>query len=143
MDKDLIRKLLDEHPLTAEESLRLDGALEGARSQFVAQAVGGLEDETPSLAWRSRLNETLVKASKRRRVAQFWRLGFGATALAAACFMVLTLMNPEVPGETPKSRPVASQPHKESVEDAILSGHQDAINEASLGVNIAYNSSGN
>jgi hypothetical protein len=139
---DLNRKLTEEHPLTAEEALRLDGALESARSQFVATLVSGLPDEAPSLEWRSQLNEKLARCSKRKRTVRYWRFGFGATAAMAVCAALVMMVRPDG-GSQPiaPNRAVENVP-QETVEDAILSGHEEMVSQASLGVSVAYHDSG-
>jgi hypothetical protein len=144
MDKELIGKLKGEQPLSAEEALRLDSALESERGQMVASIVSGLVDESPSLAWRSSLNERLAKSARKSRAALAWRFGFGATAAAATFVLAVILMQPtSVPDRAaPEPRNTVDNTPKESVEDAILAGHQDVVQQASLGVSVAYNDSG-
>ena len=138
---DLNKKLTEELPLTAEEALRLDGALECARGQFVATLVNGLPDEAPSLEWRSQLNEKLVRGSKRKRTLVYWRLGFGATAAMAVCAALVMMVNPGGTDPIAPARAVENVP-QETVEDAILSGHEEMVQQASLGVSVAYHDSG-
>ncbi len=142
MDKDLIRKLTDEQPLTAEESLRLDAALESADSVRFAQSVSRLADETPSLAWRSALNESLSKVSRRRRTGLVLRYGFGATAVAAASFLVVSFIQPFRAEDGGKAPAVVDNRSESSLEDEIVAGHHDAMSRASLGVAVSFNESG-
>lgn len=142
MDKELIQKLTQEQPLGAEEALRLDAALEGPEGRSIALAVSNLAEDAPSLAWRSGLNEALSKVSRRRRAVVVLRFGFGATAVAAACFLVATFFQPMQPTAPVGNQSVADNKPEESLEDAILAGHQDAMNQASLGVTVSFGESG-
>lgn len=140
---DLKRKLMEELPLTAEEALRLDSSLESSAGLSIAKAVAGLPDDAPSLEWRSRLNEKLAKASKRRKAIVFWRVGFGATAAAAVCTVFVLMAQPNVGQDSPIVSPttVENTP-KESVEDAIISEHEGTVTQASLGVSVAFHDIG-
>ena len=137
MDRELFKKVLKEEPLSVEEALALDGALEGARSQAVSRLVSGLDDDALSLRWRSELNQKLMSASRQRRAASYWRFGLTASAVTAACVFALSLFNPLPERESPPVR-IAEQ----SVEDAILSEHQGAVGEASLGVHVPFEETG-
>ena len=141
MDKELIQKVLTEHPLTAEEALRLDGALEGDAGKWIAHVVSSLPEESLSLTWRSELNERLAKVSRRRRRVVYWRLGFGAAAVAAASILTVMLVQPVQPTGAPRPGIVDTRP-EESLEDAILAGHRDAMSQASLGVSVSFNEAG-
>ena len=140
MDKELFNKLRNEHPLTAEEALRLDEMLEGGGSRLVAQAVSALQDEEPSLTWRSALNERLASVSRSRRTALVWRFGAAATAVAAASFAVLTLVQPRVPEQS--QGPRIAENRGPTLEDTILSEHQDAMGQASLGIHVSFDETG-
>lgn len=140
MNKDLLKKLNGEQPLTAEESLRLDAALETQAP--VASVVAGLPDESPSMSWRSGLNQRLAKVSRTRRAAPVWRLGIAAVGVAAASLLVVSLLQPVPPDNGPVKTTVAESKVKPSLEDAILAEHNDATSQASLGVHVSYRETG-
>jgi hypothetical protein len=140
MNKDLLNKVKVEQPLTAEESLRLDAALEA--QERVASVVSGLPDEAPSLSWRSELNQRLARVSRTRRAGPVWRFGIAAVGMAAVSLMVISLLQP-VPSESGGVKTaVAEGKAKASLEDAILAEHNDATSQASLGVHVSYNEAG-
>lgn len=138
MDNKLLRKIEAEEQLSAEESLRLDEALEASD---VAGAVRALGDEAPSMAWRSQLNEKLGKATRRQRTRVMWRYGLAVTAGASAMFLFFSL-GQQVPteNETLVARPPIAD--STSLEDDILSDHQDAMTQASMGVIVSFDGSG-
>ncbi len=138
MNKDLFKKLIDEQPLTAEESLRLDGALEGEGSKMARHAVSALDDDAPSMAWRSSLNQKLSLVSRKRRTAVYWRFGVAASAVAAASVLVVSFFQPfQAPSSVPTR--VAKEA---SVEEAIITDHEGQLGQASLGVYASFNEAG-
>lgn len=141
MDKGLIQKMLKEQALGAEEALMLDSALEGRSQESVRQLVAGLEDASPSMAWRSGLNQRLFKATRSTRHAAFWRFGAAATAVAGASLLLVSLttrpdLDPQVSVQPPT---VAGNAHRQSLEDTLLNSHQDEMSQASLGVYVSFN----
>jgi hypothetical protein len=138
MNKDMFKKLENEQPLTADEALFLDEVLEGESANVSLLAMGGLSEDSPSLAWRSGLNVELAKVSRRRRSLVFLRYGIATGAVAAACASILMLVRPS---EQPA--PVETRIAQEStVEDAIFSEHESMMGNASLGVHVSFNDSG-
>jgi hypothetical protein len=140
MNRDLFKKLIDEQPLTAEETLRLDGALEGEGSKMARHAVSALDDDAPSMTWRSSLNQRLAQVSRKRRTAVYWRFGVAASAVAAASVLVVSFFQPYRP-ETVKSPQIAERPEL-SVEEAILTEHEYQMGQASVGVQVSFNEAG-
>jgi hypothetical protein len=139
MDKELISKLKAEQPLTAEESLRLDTALDS--TDLARRAVSELPDEAPSLAWRSGLNERLVAVSRKRLTHVYWRFGLSAAVCGAATLFVLTVFLKPI-GQPQDDGGQVRVAKEKTVEDAILSEHQDALGEMSLGVHVTFDESG-
>lgn len=138
MNKDLFKKLVHEQPLTAEEALRLDSALEGEGSKMAQHAVSTLDDDSPSMAWRSSLNQRLTQVSKRRRTAVYWRFGAAASAVAAVSVLVVSFIQPFEAPSQPPTRVAAES----SVEEAILTDHEGQMGQASLGVHVSFNEAG-
>ena len=106
MNRDLMQKMLREEKLTAEEQLQLDALLEKqAGTQPLLQQ---LDEDTPSMAWRSALNERLhavTPAPSRPRFAWLrWAPLVGAVAAGAVVF---TMMNKPV---QPSPQSVANTP---------------------------------
>ncbi len=132
MDKSLLQKIAREEPLSAEESLRLDQALDV--QEPVANLVAHLPEDAPSLAWRSELNQRLAHTKVKRRQFSLFRWGSGALAAAAAVTALVVVVSNTAP------KPAA----KGSVEEVILSAHRDegvavhvdwsdSLDEATLG----------
>lgn len=96
MNKDLIKKLVEEQPLDLAESFELEQALERQDSSMLKM----LDRPEPSMAWRSRLNERLVALEPRPR--RKWVLFSGTTvvALAAALFVFVVLPRDAAPKAT-------------------------------------------
>ena len=140
MDKKLLLKIEAENDLSAEESLRLDEALEATGSAGAGRIVRGLGDEAPSMAWRSDLNEKLFKGSRRRRTAVIWRYGLAVTVGAAAMFLFVNFDQP-IPGKTTTFNETAPISQAASLEDDILSDHQNAMTQASMGVIVSFDQS--
>lgn len=133
MDKNLIEKLAREDALTAEEMLRLDRLLDDSGGGPAAW-VGQLPNAEVSLAWRSDLNEKLIRQSQRRRIARVWTFGSSAVAVAASAFALFTVLKPaEVPSPVAVDKPVVSAPMKDG---ALVRAHNDAVVQASLGVTL-------
>ena len=140
MDKKLFNKILADEQLSAEESLRLDEALESKASAAAVSAVRALGDEAPSLAWRSDLNEKLMKGSRRRRTQVMWRYGLAVTAGATAMFLFVNFSQP-IPGKTTTFGEPAHVSQAASLEDDVLSDHQNAMTQASMGVIVSFDGS--
>jgi hypothetical protein len=136
MNRELKKKLTDEQPLTVEETLRLDEAIEG--QTVVPALLAGLDDTSPSLAWRSELNQKLLLQSGRHKRHTTFRW-FSGVAAAAALVAVAFLSVPR-PTKTEFVRePLAgvSKPAvKEgpSVEESLLTAHREADLESGMGI---------
>jgi hypothetical protein len=142
MDKDMFKKLAAEQPMTAEEALRLDAALEGDTERLSRHAMAALGEDSPSLAWRSSLNQRLSHVSRRRRQAVYWRFGVAVSGVAAATVFVLSFMVPMDTQERPSPR-IADHHRACSLEDAIIGEHESQMGQASLGVmNVSYSETG-
>lgn len=133
MDKNLMEKLAREDALTAEEMLRLDRMLDDSGAG-PALWVGQLPDADVSLAWRSDLNEKLIRQSQRRRTARIWTFGSSAVAVAASAFALFTVLRPaEGPVSAIAGEPVVAAP---MTDGALVRAHNDAVVQASLGVTL-------
>src|SRR5258705_309376 len=104
MNFDLKNKLVEEQPLTSEETLRLDEAIEGQSA--VPSLMAGLQDPAPSMSWRSGLNQRLLlQSGRQRRQARYrWISGFAA---AAAVTTVVLFTVPKTEGTLAQPDPVA------------------------------------
>lgn len=143
MDKDMFKKLAAEQPMTAEETLRLDAALDGEAGRLSRHAMAALGEDAPSLAWRSELNQKLSHVSRRRRQAVYWRFGVAASGVAAATVFVLSFMAPIDSEQRPSPRIADRHAPATTLEDAIIGEHESQMGQASLGVmNVAFNESG-
>ena len=91
MDKTTLDKIKAEKALDWQGSAALEHALE-AQSPLKT-LVASLEDPSPSLAWRSQLNEKLVAVSVKRKRKSLvpW---IGGLAAAAACVSALFIFSP-------------------------------------------------
>jgi len=137
MNFELKKKLMDEQPLTVEETLRLDQAIEA--QNVVTGLMAGLEDQAPSLAWRSDLNQRLLLQSERhkRRSAFRWFSGFAAAAATVTAFTLFAIPRSVAP--VIDDKPVVakqSTPAKDgpSVEESILTAHREADLESGMGI---------
>lgn len=89
------------------QEARLDEALNSPVQQSIAQGVKRLSSETPSMAWRSQLNERLLaeaakKRAERRRRALVWRPVAGL-AVASALTMAILIPNRNLAGPSGRS----------------------------------------
>ena len=140
MDKRLFDKILADEQLSAEESLRLDQALELKGSTAAGRAVGELPDEAPSMAWRSDLNEKLSKGSRQHRNLLMWRYGLAVSAGATAMFLIVNFGQPIADNAAPFSDPPLVT-DSTTLEDDILSDHQNAMTQISMGVVVSFDES--
>lgn len=100
--------------------------LESEAQRQVAEWVRGLpEEDVPSLAWRSALNES-VRVEAERKARKRWRLTLlrPAFGLAAAASLALVLF---VPRPVPKSVPVGSR-----LEASLIALHEDSVRTAEI-----------
>lgn len=117
LDTTILAAAWDETPLTPEVERMLDAQLVRGDQRLVAQAVGQLEEDELSLAWRSALNERLLELQPTKRKpwwAAAWRSVL-ATGLAASVLSVALLRaGPASPG------------HAESLENELIRIHLDS-----------------
>lgn len=86
-NREFIKNLQEERALSMSDAHRLDEAL-GAQKP-VQDWVTQLEDESPSLAWRSALNERLIAASPAKPARRFsWFRWAGVAAVTASVALV-------------------------------------------------------
>lgn len=100
--------------------------LESESQRQAAEWVRALPDEdVPSLAWRSALNES-VRGEADRRARKRWRLTLlrPALGLAAAASLALVLF---VPRPSPKPAPVGSR-----LEAGLIALHEDSVRTADI-----------
>lgn len=133
MNRELLNKALHEKPLTAEETLALDQALEAEASAGLGSLVLGLESDAPNLEWRSGLNAKLAAASRRKqRTAWLGMLGLAAPVAACAAALAFWVMQPG----SPANAPVAQEHVDNSVEEILVTKHQEAVRTGALGVSM-------
>ncbi|HRJ26895.1 MAG TPA: hypothetical protein PLO61_05235 [Fimbriimonadaceae bacterium] len=124
---DLLRKIANDQPLTPAEEAWLDAEL--AQEQAVPSCLKSLPEETPSLAWRSSLNEQLralaPAASARPRRLWKWLTG-GSLALGVASSIALVLIWQHRAGLT---SPAPSPQVAPSVEAALIAAHQEGMSQ--------------
>lgn len=124
-DREFLRKMtvVEGKGLSIDETRRLDAELN--RSEFLADAVKSLPEDTLSLAWRSELNERLfAEAAAGRRSSRrlwVWRPALGL-ALAGALALAIYL-----PGANEANRPSPTL-GRSSVESQMANAHVDAVN---------------
>jgi hypothetical protein len=99
-----------------------------------ARTVGLLPDDSPSLAWRSQLNEKLVQEQESRPQPRrvIWWLGGAVATAAAAAFFMMILSNPVT-----DAGPVASE---DTLERGLVDAHQEAVSLTSLEIGTPYES---
>ncbi|MES1227624.1 MAG: hypothetical protein ABUL72_03080 [Armatimonadota bacterium] len=89
MDRNTLEKIKAEKGLDWQESAALEQALEAQAP--LKNLVAALEDPSPSMAWRSELNQKLVaEANKRKRKSLVPWIG-GLTAVAAASVSLVVI----------------------------------------------------
>lgn len=112
-----INKLILEEPLTLAETLQLEQALESQSG--MRNVVENLDDDSPSLAWRSKLNERLLAETPQSKAKFNWRsiVGFGsaATACALAAYVIFARPSAVLPG---------SDPAPLSTESVLVAAHE-------------------
>ena len=100
MDKKTFDKIRAEKALDWQESAALEQALEAQAP--LKTLVASLDDPSPSLAWRSELNEKLVAVAaqrKRKSLIPF----FGGLVAAAACASLFIVFIANKPAAPPQS----------------------------------------
>ena len=139
MDRHFEEKALQELPMTVEEALQLDAELEKGASRAVAGLVSQLPDNPPSLAWRSSLNDRLMRLRVVPRPVRVWIAGAAATAAVALCSL-LWFPTLQRGGQADRASVVGDS--QQSLEEAILAEHQDSAGHASLGVYASFAETG-
>jgi hypothetical protein len=153
MDKDLLKKIGSESVLNADEQMWLDLELESGHD-LLRSCVAQLPDESPSLAWRSALNDAVRASTPIGETAE--RIGLdvalesrpqaevsrlvqalpeevpsriaGAIAFAGAGALALVIaLNPSLPagGGTP--------PTEATLEARLIAAHQESTSALDLG----------
>ncbi len=117
MNEDLLKKLTEERPLTPEEALELDQALESPGQAQAAAWVRGLSAPEPSMAWRSALNRRLARPARRRTV---WLWGSAAATVTALSALLAVALHQAASG------PSAAGPGP-SVEQALVDTHRQSL----------------
>ncbi len=128
MNREWMRKLENEETLSMSEAHALDEALSAQTP--VGDVVGQLENDAPSLAWRSQLNEKLfaLSAAPAPKRFQWWRAaGFG-TATAALALVVFI----SVPRTRSSVTPVVAN-QEISAEQVLLDSHRSTVFALSTG----------
>ncbi|MBS1722074.1 MAG: hypothetical protein JSS66_03595 [Armatimonadetes bacterium] len=136
MNSKLKKKLVDEQALSAAEALELDQALD---SPSLSRALmSKLTDDEPSLAWRSSLNQSLIKASGAKAASKVLKWGSGIVVTAAAALGIIALL--PRPVVEPNRVLVKSQPVMSNIEESLVSAHKEADLESGLGVSLSQGS---
>lgn len=116
MNDNWMKKVRSEQALSKEENASLDQAL--SNLEGIRTSVQSLSDETPSLEWRSKLNEALLAVAPAPKKVSWWKRSLiPATGLAAA---VLGIAFMNYSGFGPKSQRVSDQ---DSIEEMMLVTH--------------------
>lgn len=97
----------------------VDAALDNEGQKSVAKLIKDLPEDTVSLAWRSQLNEKLLKcAVAKKRPVPIWLWGsLGSAAVAGCLGVVLTLQFIA----TPQTSNVSG------IESSIVSAHRNSV----------------
>lgn len=82
MDRELLNKLMNEDTLSAADEARLDAALSASNS--VRGLMAQLPEESPSMQWRSELNEKLLALQPAPAKRFVWWKFTAPVAIAAA-----------------------------------------------------------
>lgn len=129
-----MKKLMEEKPLTAEETLRLDEMLSGKSA--VAQVVNSLPEDEPSLAWRSELNSKLSAMTPKPRKSNFLKI-FTAVAVPAAAAVALGLLVFPKLNPSPNSVSIPEvTSNTGGIEEELLLAHNSAEERAALPVSL-------
>ncbi|MBL8065395.1 MAG: hypothetical protein JNM34_05995 [Chthonomonadaceae bacterium] len=132
MNEKLFEKLIGEQPVTLEEALTLDQALEAQVE--VRRAVSSLRESEPSLAWRSELNQRLLVGHKAARKSLVLRWIGGASLVTACCAMFLVLSRPTVKDDISNQHYVLTNSEGPAVSDALFTAHREADMESGMGI---------
>lgn len=108
--------------MSERREINLDERLASAGQTQVRELVKGLADETPSMAWRSGLNEQILamaaaKQKKRNLFGWVWKpaVGLALAGALAGVFLIRT---------QPETQPTAARP---ALEARLVMAHQDAV----------------
>ncbi len=133
LDKDLLRKLDEEQPLSVADALRLDEALE-ADDTRCRGLLTDCEDAAPSFAWRSELNQRLATTRRAPKLKLLVGWAGGLTAVAASA---LVLFMNQTPVQNPSRKQVVANDSNlaahSSFEDALISSHMQGAAQSSVG----------
>jgi hypothetical protein len=132
MNQETRSKLEAEIALTRHEQVDLELGLE-SEAQLQARAwAGAMADDSPSLAWRSELNERLIalqsRSARKRRSPLIWISASSLGLVGAAAIAVALLRPTEVP-----VNPAADN----SIEATLVATHIDSISALDSGVLVA------
>ena len=129
--EDLLTKLQNEKPLSAEEEATLDAEL--ATQSRVSQLVRSLPSEEPSMEWRSRVQEqTQLIVNKARRAAG-WPLRMAGVSLGAAiaCAWMATFLLGRLDAPERVTTEAILNWHDEAVAASVLPGDGITLEGAS------------
>lgn len=152
MEREFLKKLESEEPLSAAEVFRLEELLEAEASSQVADMVVGLPDVEPSMAWRSELNLKLgaLRPDKKVVAKAWWRNGWmvgGVSVVAASMALFVFAGFPLVGGKAVVSDPMVATNGSVAPPDGIVGdtddlslvlvrAHEVAEVEASSGIQV-------
>lgn len=137
IDPQLRNKLTKEESLSAAEALQLDAMLE--QSKPTQTVIASLDDPALSLAWRSSLNEKMLKQSQRRRATKWWGFASSAAVAAASIYAFVAILPTSNPTDlAAKEHYVTSTPSR--TEGALYRVHNESVVQASLGVTMPSDS---
>jgi hypothetical protein len=127
--QDWINKVMTETPLTAEETLLLEQEL--ASQEDVRSLVAALPQPEPSMAWRSALNEELMKAAPKpsRKTWLYW--GSGALVGGLACWLAFAVL---IPASLSQGLRETSQANNEALAQDLLQGHENDSSAVLMGI---------
>lgn len=109
---------------SAQERARFDALLESEEFEFARRCVQSLPEDTPSMEWRSQLNESLRQLTPSKRRAWLLRPAMGFVVVGA---LALTVFWPRMAPEVSPTTPVAS-----SLEASLVSTHREYVYSADL-----------
>lgn len=115
------------------KSAELDVQLESGEQMQTAAWVQNLDDEEPSMAWRSQLNEKLLALrtpAKRKSFWHAWRWA-GAGAMAAGALAIVMFLNAPKDAVVPEK--LTANPS--SIEAGLIAAHQESAGALDLGSN--------
>lgn len=120
----------------------IDERLDSDGQRTIARLVAGLENESPSMVWRSGLNEALrVESCRVQRRRRFFFVARPMLGLAAACALAFVVfIHPQTSEPKPVStaNQIVASNQQPSVEAALVNLHIDdsrAMDVAGVGLN--------